>query len=467
MRVLSAALFGVVLLIFLSSPRHITADWRPRKLATCDLHPKIEELMLNETKVWGSKGITEDLVRSLHDPCPTSEVRIHACVKSQRILIKNGTVYVTNLMPVNGFGAIELIGFLVELYETSQVYQLPDVEFSYWHDDNAPAESVGHPDGTWSWPYPPHGLPPMLAWSKAKQHGALLVPYSGAFRCPHDSFDALLNEVQRMSETPWESKLAMAFGRWNIFCAWYYNGPHRMEDGSASPCPRQYYNDLYYNHSDVLLTAGLTRNLTSGGVATPVSLHEQHNFKYLVSTDGWSISSKFDKYLLLGSLILKAEGLTYGFYYPALEPYKHYVPIMQKHKNDILDMIEWAKTHDAEAQRIAKAARRFAMRHLNRQARLCYIFRLITELSKQMKYEVSCSRRPVCVPLVEELKFLSKYHLTTTKCRYEEVLGQYGWDDPDGLPEFSGYEELKKRHEDIPQHILFGPRRASKAKLRR
>ncbi|KXZ52956.1 hypothetical protein GPECTOR_8g33 [Gonium pectorale] len=415
--------------------------------------------ILNETKVWGEKGITEDLVRSLHDWCPTSELKVHACTKSQRILIKNGTVYVTSLMPLNGFGAIELIGFLVELYEASQVYQLPDVEFTYWHDDNAPAESERKGD-KWNWPFPPHGLPPILAWSKARIHGALLVPYSGAFRCPKDSFDAIVDELQKMSETPWHERLPVAFGRWNIFCAWYYRGAHKMANGQSSPCPREYYNDLYYNHSDVLLTAALTRELVGGNgeTAKPVSLHEQHKYKYLVSTDGWAISSKFDKYLLLGSTIFKSEGLTYGFYYPAIKPWVHYVPVMAKHKDDLLDAIQWAKTNDAEAQKIAKNAQRFAMRNLNRQARLCYIFRLITELSKQMRYEVSCSRRSVCVPLVEEIKFMARHHATASKCRYQEVLSQYAYDDPDGLPEDSGYEALRKRHEDLPNYILFGRR---------
>eukprot|EP00198_Chlamydomonas_reinhardtii_P009774 XP_001699111.1 predicted protein [Chlamydomonas reinhardtii] len=334
--------------------------------------------MLNETKVWGDKGITEDVVDSLHNQCPPTEVRTHACVKSQRFLIKNGTVYVTNLMPKNGFGAIELIGFLVELYEASQVYQLPDVEFSYWHD---------------------------------------------------------------------------------VFCAWYYRGAQRLEDGTAAPCPRDYYNDLYYNHSDKIMTLGLLRNYTNGTVALPLSLHEQHKYKYLVSTDGWAISSKFDKYLLLGSLLFKAEGQTYGWYYPAIKPFEHYVPIMKKHKDDLLDMLEWAKSHDMEAQRIAQNAQGFAMRNLNRPMRLCYIARLIQEIAKNMKYKPDCSKRPVCVPLVEEIKFLGKYEETRHRCRYQEVLTQYAHDDPDALPGDSGFEELKKKHEAMPLHIMFGGRR--------
>lgn len=47
-------------------------------------------------------NLLQDLVRSLHDPCPPTEVRNHACTKSQRILIRNGTVYLTNVQPVCG-----------------------------------------------------------------------------------------------------------------------------------------------------------------------------------------------------------------------------------------------------------------------------------------------------------------------------------------------------------------------------
>lgn len=43
--------------------------------------------------------------------------------------------------------------------------------------------------------------------------------------------------------------------------------------------------------------------------------------------------------------------------------------------------------------------------------------------------------------------------------RYQEVLTQYAHDDPDALPGDSGFEELKKKHEAMPLHIMFGGRR--------
>lgn len=43
------------------------------------------------------------------------------CNKPQRVLIQNGTVYLTNLVAAEWLGPIEHVGFLVELYEVSQV----------------------------------------------------------------------------------------------------------------------------------------------------------------------------------------------------------------------------------------------------------------------------------------------------------------------------------------------------------
>jgi hypothetical protein len=48
-------------------------------------------------------------------------------------------------------------------------------------------------------------------------------------------------------------------------------------------------------------------------------------------------------------------------------------------------MVGWLKAHDDVAQRIAEAAQEFAVRHLHRDARLCYYRTLLTELGKRMR----------------------------------------------------------------------------------
>ncbi|KAG2436878.1 hypothetical protein HXX76_006398 [Chlamydomonas incerta] len=431
------------------------------KLDSCDLvDPKIEEHILKQTNIFATQGIRDEVVRSLHEPCINETAR-HPCIKAQKFLIKDGVVYVTNLMPVNGFGYVELIGFLVELYEVSQVYKLPDVEFAYWHDDNPPAETVLRPTAenptASAWPFPPHDAPPVLAWATFPGNAALVVPYSGAFRCPKDSFDALLDQVPHMNANPpWEQREKIGFGRWNIFCAWYYGNHVKTSDGQPVPCPRDYINDLYYNHTDKLLTVALNRPLAgSGQPAQQVPLLEQNKYRYIVSTDGWSISSKFDKYLLLGSLVLKAEGFVYGWYYPALKAWEHYVPFMVKNKDDVLEMVDWARAHDEEARKIAQAGQAFALKHLARKTRLCYIYKLIKELAKHMKYTPDCSKRPVCVPLVEEIKFLKSFDGTHSHCRYDEVLDPYGAADPATRPP-DFLKQLTAQHQAVPHHVWGG-----------
>ncbi|PNW85832.1 hypothetical protein CHLRE_03g203550v5 [Chlamydomonas reinhardtii] len=467
------AVLGLLLLLWAGAC--VLEAQAAEKLDSCDLvDPKIEEHILKQTSLFATQGIRDEVIRSLHEPC-INETAKHPCIKAQKFLIKDGVVYVTNLMPVNGFGYVELIGFLVELYEVSQVYKLPDVEFAYWHDDNPPAETVLRPTAenptASAWPFPPHDAPPVLAWATFPGNAALVVPYSGAFRCPKDSFDSLLEQVPHMNANPpWEQREKLGFGRWNIFCAWYYGNHHvKTADGQPVPCPRDYINNLYYNHTDKLLTVALNRPLAgSGKPAQQVPLLEQNKYRYIVSTDGeldyvhpkrlrWSISSKFDKYLLLGSLVLKAEGFVYGWYYPAMKAWEHYVPFMVKDKDDVLEMIDWARSHDEEAHKIAQAGQSFALKHLARKTRLCYIYKLIKELAKHMKYTPDCSKRPVCVPLVEEIKFLKSFDVTHAHCRYDEVLGPYAAADPAArTPEF--LKDLTAQHQAVPHHLWGGRR---------
>lgn len=422
---------------------------RGGKLSYCELHPAIEEQIKKDVSAWGTDGITEDVVQSMSKHCnSTKRLEENCAVQAQRITVDGGNVYLNNLIRSDRLGPHEHIGLLEELYEASQVYKLPDVEFTQWIDDHPPAETNLREDGSVAWPHAPHRLPPVVSWGKGQGNGVLLVPYSGAFRCPEDSFDALQSVlIDNKQGVPWKQKKEVAFGRWSGFCTHYYtNGLFKSADGNSVPCPRTYLNDLSDRNPDLVDARDLSRS-------HPVPLVHQPAYKYIVSTDGWSVSSKFDKYLLMGSTVFKAASPRFGFYYPALKPFVHYVPFMTNHSDDLVDAVKWARAHDADARRIAEEARAFALKHLTRPARLCYLFRLLTELSKQFKYQVSCRRRKLCVPLVEELKFLATYPSSSESCRYHEVLSKYAANDPSAWPGESveSYEKLRAMHED-PTH---------------
>jgi len=71
-------------------------------------------------------------------------------------------------------------------------------------------------------------------------------------------------------------------------------------------------------------------------------------YKYQVSVDG-TVAAYRLPYLLAGdSVVLKQNSSYYEFFYKRLRPYEHYIPLSAD-LSDLLDRIQWAKDHDAQA----------------------------------------------------------------------------------------------------------------------
>ncbi|KAG2488341.1 hypothetical protein HYH03_013031 [Edaphochlamys debaryana] len=372
-------------------------------------------------------GITDAMIRNISLVC-NKQVSCQCNTRAIRMMIKDGELYLTSVQPGFRLGPQEFAGFLLELYETTKLYRLPDVEFAYNGDDDANSPVFNWADGKEGEQSVFHGGPfPLLTWSKGPKSFGILTPYSGAFRCVDDSFDSILmrlDEIQRSS--PWEEKKSVAFGRWNEFCAVYVEQEPPLPDGSYFPCPRRHWPKLTDQHKDIMDVRVLHTQVDGKAVAS-VPLMHQNRWKYLVSTDGWAISSKFDKYLLLGSTIIKSWSSRFGFYYDALKPGEHYLLAMTQNSTDLIQAIRWAQANDQQAATIAANAQRFAVRHLHRRARLCYYRILMEELAKRMKYVPDCSKRTLCIPAGQFLEFMTTYPRTYKSCMgTQEVLMRHG-----------------------------------------
>ncbi|GFR50038.1 hypothetical protein Agub_g12078 [Astrephomene gubernaculifera] len=402
--------------------------WRQPKLDSCILHPDLEARIAKDVSIWSDGGISEEVGLSVVSSCDLNKMPPDLkpeqnCNKAQRILVENGTVYLTNIANTVHMSLDERIGFLVELYQTSQEYNLPNVEFTHWFDDIPSGSLAFGPDGKSLWPFPPAGcMPPVMAWSKWKECSVLLVPNSGHFRCVRDGFDELEALLENIATSvPWNERLPVAFGRWSNFC------PHFLEklttaDGKPMKCPRTHYEELSKQHSHLL-------DMRDRKDGHELPIQHQNRFRYLVSTDGLSVSCKLEKYLLLGSALLKTNSSVFAYFYDALKPYEHYLPVMVKSSDDILEMVPWMRANDERVHAIAQRGQEFALNNLHREARLCYIFRLIKELSKKMGYKPTCKRRELCVPLVHEIKFLAGDKRTSMRCEYQSVLSRFGNSD--------------------------------------
>lgn len=71
----------------------------------------------------------------------------------------------------------------------------------------------------------------------------------------------------------------------------------------------------------------------------PAALLLPPRLRYIVSTDGWAASSKLERYLLLGSVVLKQQSPHESWFYDAMKPWVHYVPFMVDNATDIVQVI--------------------------------------------------------------------------------------------------------------------------------
>jgi uncharacterized protein (DUF2267 family) len=60
--------------------------------------------------------------------------------------------------------------------------------------------------------------------------------------------------------------------------------------------------------------------------------------------------------------------------------------------------LAWARAHDEEAQRIAKAGQAFARRYLSGGALRCYWAQLWVQYARLLRFRPSCASHEHCVP---------------------------------------------------------------------
>lgn len=92
---------------------------------------------------------------------------------------------------------------------------------------------------------------------------------------------------------------------------------------------------------------------------------EDHlKYKYLLSLDGNTAAWRRIPWIMLSnSVLVKQESNKMQWFYPAIKPYVHYVPVKED-LTDIFQQIEWMKTHDAELLQISQNAQNFVKNNL-------------------------------------------------------------------------------------------------------
>lgn len=113
-----------------------------------------------------------------------------------------------------------------------------------------------------------------------------------------------------------------------------------------------------------------------------VGIPDHFAFKYLIDIDGNSCTYARCRWILLSnSALLKPFSHNIQWYYKALQPYVHYIPLAED-LSDLELTYEWLRTHDDEVHRIADEGRLLGLSIFSRDAIEDYFAALIYEYSQ-------------------------------------------------------------------------------------
>ncbi|KAK8537138.1 hypothetical protein V6N13_042085 [Hibiscus sabdariffa] len=119
-----------------------------------------------------------------------------------------------------------------------------------------------------------------------------------------------------------------------------------------------------------------------------------HRFKIYVEGSAWSVSEKYILACDSPTLLVKPRYL--DFFTRGLKPLQHYWPIKSDDKcRSIKYAVDWGNTHQEEAKAMGKAASEFIKQDLKIDYVYDYMFHLLNEYGKLMRYKPTVPKKAV------------------------------------------------------------------------
>lgn len=213
-----------------------------------------------------------------------------------------------------------------------------------------------------------------------------------------EGWEAVSNRVLKYNdEHLWQSKRELVF--WRGKKSDYF-------EGGLFQTPRQTLIDLSVKYPELIdakfhvePTAASNKLITKLystrdfimkklGMGGFVKNEEFHKYKMLINVDGaTSTFPGFLQRLLTNSVTIKQETDNEQWFYDAVKPWVHYVPV-KKDLSDLIEKIEWIKNNDAEAKKIADQSTEFVQNNLMMEHVDIYIVALLTEYAKLQQFKL-------------------------------------------------------------------------------
>ncbi len=114
----------------------------------------------------------------------------------------------------------------------------------------------------------------------------------------------------------------------------------------------------------------------------PLSPQQQALYRYQIDIDG--VTAAFTALpwkMLTGSLVFKQKSDHIMWFHHALVPGKHYVEV-DSNLHNVIEMLNWAREHDQQAQEIAANGREFVSQYLDPDTILEYCYLVLLQYAQ-------------------------------------------------------------------------------------
>ena len=123
--------------------------------------------------------------------------------------------------------------------------------------------------------------------------------------------------------------------------------------------------------------------------AQEISLESHCQYKYLFNYRGVAASFRFKHLFLCRSLVFHVGDEWLEFFYPAMRPWIHYIPVPKDaDMEELYNLIEFAKEHPDISKKIADSGATFIKEELTMRDVECYWRDLLRQYTERLTYRV-------------------------------------------------------------------------------
>ena len=272
----------------------------------------------------------------------------------------------------NQFKGDERVSHLIQfLHELARHVKLPDIEFigSLW-------DCYDHPI------FLSKARAPVFTICKLRQNSiAVLWPETRQLGFKSGVVRAV---VEASKHNPWKKKIDKMFWRGNTMGGYYSNHNWDLKLRPrllmlSKEHPKDFdvkFTGTYW--SDPGIVKWLQDNQYIGDWSYPP---DHLKYKYHLCVDGNSFASSFYWQLAGNSVIIKNRSSHIEWFYRGVRDGVHYITF-DPDFHDLLDQLQWLRTHDAEAEAMSQKATAFAKEYINPETIALYFYRLFHEYAK-------------------------------------------------------------------------------------